>query len=130
MVKIYNIRRWCLLGGKENREKNCNLANCTEFKEEKCNLLNKPPYVCNGCKNKMQCTLTKHFYDAIYANDEYISTLSEVRSGVMIYQEEIDTLNDILTPLICEKNQSFHQALLNNKNIKTNKVHLYLLLKI
>lgn len=42
--------------------------------------------------------MTKHFYDAIYANDEYMSTLSEVRSGVMIYQEEIDNLNNILTP--------------------------------
>ena len=105
------FRRTC-----ENRGKNCNLTNCTEFKEEKCNILNKPPYVCNGCKNKTQCTLTKHFYNAVYANDEYISTLSEVRSGVMIYKEEIDTLNEILTPLICEQNQSIHQALLNNKN--------------
>ena len=100
----------------ENRGKNCNLNNCTEFKEQKCNLLNKPPYICNGCKYKTQCTLTKHFYDAVYANNEYISTLSEVRSGVMIYQEEINTLNEILTPLICEQNQSIHQALLNNKN--------------
>ena len=104
-------RRTC-----ENRGKNCNLTNCTEFKEEKCNQLNKPPYVCNGCKNKTQCTLTKHFYNAVYANDEYTSILSEVRSGVMIYKEEIDTLNEILTPLICEQNQSIHQALLNNKN--------------
>ena len=100
----------------ENRGKNCNLNNCTEFKEQKCDLLNKPPYVCNGCKYKTQCTLTKHFYDAVYANNEYISTLSEVRSGVMIYQEEINTLNELLTPLICEQNQSIHQALLNNKN--------------
>lgn len=100
----------------ENRGKNCNLTNCIEFKEQKCNLLNKPPYVCNGCKYKTQCTLTKHFYDAVYANDEYISTLSEVRSGVMIYQEEIDNLNEILTPLIREQNQSIHQVLLNNKN--------------
>ena len=104
-------RRTC-----ENRGKNCNLANCAEFREEKCNQLNKPPYVCNGCKNKTHCTLTKHFYNAVYANDEYISTLSEVRSGVMVYKEEIDTLNQILTPLICEQNQSIHQALLNNKN--------------
>ena len=104
-------RRTC-----ENRGKNCNLTNCAEFREEKCNQLNKPPYVCNSCKNKTQCTLTKHFYNAVYAHDEYISTLSEVRSGVMIYREEIDTLNQILTPLICEQNQSIHQALLNNKN--------------
>ena len=100
----------------ENRGKNCNLTNCTEFKEQKCNLLNKPPYVCNGCKYRKQCTLTKHFYDAVYAHNEYMSTLSEVRSGVMIYQEEIDNLNNILTPLIREQNQSIHQALLNNKN--------------
>ena len=100
----------------ENRGKNCNLTNCTEFKEQKCNLLNKPPYVCNGCKYRKQCTLTKHFYDAVYAHNEYMSILSEVRSGVMIYQEEIDNLNNILTPLIREQNQSIHQALLNNKN--------------
>ncbi len=99
-----------------NKGKNCKLSSCAEFVEEKCSLLNKPPYVCNGCKLKTQCTLSKHFYDAVYANDEYVSTLSEVRSGVMIYQEEIDNLNEILTPLICEQNQSIHQALINNKN--------------
>lgn len=99
-----------------NRGKNCNIKNCSEFIEEKCNLLNKPPYVCNGCKNKARCTLTKHFYDANYANDEYKSNLSEVRSGIMIYQDELDNLNEILTPLICEQNQSIHQALINNKN--------------
>ena len=99
-----------------NRGKNCNLNNCTKFKEQKCNLLNKPPYVCNGCKLKNQCTLTKHFYDAAYANNEYLSNLSEVRSGVMIYQNEIDNLNSILTPLICEQNQSIHQVIINNKN--------------
>ena len=99
-----------------NRSKNCNLNNCTEFKEQKCNLLNKPPYVCNGCKLRAQCTLTKHFYDANYANNEYLSNLSEVRSGVMIYQSEIDNLNSILTPLICEQNQSIHQVIINNKN--------------
>lgn len=99
-----------------NRGKNCNLNNCTGFKEQKCNLLNKPPYVCNGCKLKNQCTLTKHFYDAAYANNEYLSNLSEVRSGVMIYQSEIDNLNNILTPLVKEQGQSIHHAVINNKN--------------
>ena len=99
-----------------NRGKNCRLSSCTEFEKEKCSLLDKPPYVCNGCKLKTQCTLSKHFYDAAYANNEYMSNLSEVRSGVMIYQEEINTLNEILTPLISKQNQSIHQALLNNKN--------------
>ena len=45
-----------------NKGKNCKLSSCAEFVEEKCSLLNKPPYVCNGCKLKTQCTLSKNFY--------------------------------------------------------------------
>ena len=99
-----------------NRGKLCNLSNCSEFKEEKCSLLNKPPYVCNGCKNKTHCTLTKHFYDSIYSYNEYSDILSEVRKGVLIDQSEIDYLNEILVPLIKDKGQSIHQAVVNNKN--------------
>lgn len=99
-----------------NRGTLCTLGNCSEFKEEKCPLLNKPPYVCNGCKNKTHCTLTKHFYDSIYSYNEYSDILSEVRKGVLIDQSEIDYLNEILVPLIKDKGQSIHQAVVNNKN--------------
>lgn len=104
-------RRTC-----HNRGKNCNLKNCIEFVEEKCFLLNKPPYVCNGCKKRNQCTLSKQFYSASYAQDEYEENLKESRSGVVIEQDEIDHLNSILTPLIKEKGQSIHHAIINNKN--------------
>ena len=104
-------RRTC-----SNRGKNCNLKNCTEFIEEKCPILNKPPYVCNGCKKRNQCTLSKHFYDASYAQDEYEETLKESRSGIVIDQDEINYLNSILTPLIKEQGQSIHHAVINNKN--------------
>ena len=99
-----------------NRSSNCNLKNCSEFKEEICPLLNKAPYVCNGCKKRMQCTLSKRFYDSIYAQEEYIDCLTESRSGVVINQEEINHLNNILTPLIKEQGQSIHHAVINNKN--------------
>ena len=99
-----------------NRGKLCTLGNCSKFKEEKCSLLNKPPYVCNGCKNKTHCTLTKHFYDSIYSYNEYTNILSEVRKGVLIDQSEINYLNEILVPLIKDKGQSIHQAVVNNKN--------------
>lgn len=99
-----------------NRGKNCNLKNCIEFVEEKCPLLNKPPYVCNGCKKRNQCTLSKQFYSASYAQDEYEENLKESRSGVVIEQEEIDYLNSILTPLIKEQGQSIHHTIINNKN--------------
>lgn len=99
-----------------NRGKNCNISSCINFTEEKCSLLNKFPYVCNGCKNKIHCTLTKHFYDAEFAFKEYKHVLSESRQGLLIDQSEIDHLNSILVPLIKNQGQSIHQALLNNKN--------------
>ena len=99
-----------------NRGKNCNLMNCSEFKEEKCSLLTKPPYVCNGCKNRTTCTLTKHFYEADFAFREYLDVLTEARQGLLIDQSEIEYLNSILVPLIKEQGQSIHHALINNKN--------------
>lgn len=44
-----------------NRGKNCNLRNCTAFDEERCSLLYKPPYVCNGCKKEMLVYSNKTF---------------------------------------------------------------------
>ena len=61
-----------------NRGKNCNIKNCSEFVEEKCSLLNSSPYVCNGCKKRTQCTLSKRFYEAIYAQEEYKENLKEL----------------------------------------------------
>lgn len=99
-----------------NRGRSCKLNSCIEFKEEKCPLLNKPPYVCNGCKKRTQCTLTKHFYDSIYSHKEYQDVLSDTRCGVLIDKEEIDYLNSLLVPLIKHQGQSINQAVINNKN--------------
>ena len=104
-------RKTCTIRGKK-----CNLKNCVEFIEEKCSLLNKPPYVCNGCRKRSQCTLSKRFYDANYAQEEYKENLQESRSGIVIDQEEINHLNSILTTLIKEQGQSIHHAVINNKN--------------
>lgn len=89
---------------------------CSNYKEEKCSKLYKPPYVCNGCKNLSQCTLTKHIYEGAYAFNEYKQVLSETRSGVMIDQDEINHLNNILVPLIREQGQSVNQVYINNHN--------------
>lgn len=99
-----------------NRGKNCNISNCINFKKEKCSLLNKPPYVCNGCKNRNMCTLTKHLYEAEFAFKEYKEVLVETRQGLLIDKSEVEYLNSILTPLIKEQGQSIHQVILNNKN--------------
>ena len=95
--------------------KKCN-KNCNEFVEQKCLKINKPPYVCNGCKNYHTCRLTKHIYDGANSYKNYINNLKETRSGTTIPERELDNLNNILVPLIKEQNQSVHQAVINNED--------------
>lgn len=96
--------------------KYCKLNNCEDFEKEICPKLSKPPYVCNGCDKRNNCRLSKHIYDANYSHNEYYDNLVESRTGVIIDQDEINNLNSILVPLICNQNQSVHHACINNKN--------------
>lgn len=94
----------------------CNPKICEYYQKETCKKLSKPPYVCNGCPNKRNCTLSKQLYDAIYANKEYQENLTESRTGITYSEKEIENLNNILVPLVKEQNQSIHHAVINNKN--------------
>ena len=94
----------------------CNQNNCEHYKKEICPKLSKPPYVCNGCEKRSTCTLGKQFYDASYSQTEYKETLTESRTGITYNEKEIESLNNILTPLVKEQKQSIHQAVVNNKN--------------
>jgi len=94
----------------------CNSTNCEHYQKKHCPKLDKPPYVCNGCENKNKCTLTKHIYDASYAQNEYSSIVSESKQGVTLNEREISNLNNILKPLIVNQKQSIHHACINNKN--------------
>lgn len=94
----------------------CNPNNCNHYVKNICHLLSKPPYVCNGCPKRCICTLSKKFYYANYAFNEYKSNLIESRTGILFNDRELENLNDILVPLICEKKQSIHHAIINNKN--------------
>lgn len=99
------------------RGEKCNPKTCQHYQKENCKKLEKHPYVCNGCPNRNTCTLTKQFYEGIYAYNEYKDTLAEARSGITFSKKEIENLNNILVPLIKEQNQSIHHAYINNKNL-------------
>lgn len=94
----------------------CNIQMCEHYEKEKCSKLDKAPYVCNGCKNKARCTLSKQLYEAVYAQNEYKNNLKECREGITYTEEEINNLNEILKPLIKDQGQSIHHAIINNKN--------------
>jgi len=93
----------------------CKVCNnfCDSFIEEKCNKLNKPPYVCNGCETKTKCTLRKNFYVAKDAQNEYEHIRTESRNGIAITESELYHLDRILTPLL-KKGQSIHHICVNN----------------
>ena len=94
----------------------CDKSHCDHYQQEKCLKLLKPPYVCNGCKNKHRCTLSKQIYESEYAYREYKDTITDTRLGINFTEDEINNLNEILVPLIKEQHQSIHHACINNKN--------------
>ena len=50
--------------------------------------------------------MNKKIYSSKYADDEYRTTLVSAREGINQTPESIQRMNDILTPLIKEKEQS------------------------
>lgn len=86
---------------------------CEHYEKQFCTRLEKPPYVCNGCPKDSRCTLERHYYKAKDAQAEYKAILSEARSGFCITEDELKTLNNVLSPLI-KNGQSIHHVSVNH----------------
>lgn len=84
---------------------------------EKCNLLKKPPYVCNSCSKKRYCTNHKLYYNARLAQINSDTILSESRCGVDISPETIEEIENSIVPLIKNKKQSVNQVYANHSDI-------------
>ncbi len=74
---------------------------CDRYEPEICLKLLKPPYVCNGCKDRGEgCHLEKRIYDAEYAHKEYKRTLSDSRSGISLTENELRHIEETVIPLV------------------------------
>ena len=95
----------------------CSLCNeyCSQFQEERCAKLEEPPYVCNGCRKKNQCTLKKQYYVHDSADRDYRKLLVESRSGANITEEERQFLSEQIHRGI-QKGQSVHHILETEKD--------------
>ena len=87
---------------------------CQSYEKDNCEILNKPPYCCNGCKDFIKCRTNKIEYIADKAHKVYLENLSEARKGITFNDEELKQLDNILYPLIVENGQSIHHAYINN----------------
>ena len=84
---------------------------------DKCNLLIKPPYVCNTCEKKNQCNKHHLYYDSRVAHNYYEKTKKECRMGVDILPETINEIESQIVPLIKNKKQSVNQVYTNHSDI-------------
>lgn len=83
----------------------------------KCNLLQKPPYVCNFCKNLRYCIKGKLYYNAKIAQLHSDEVKKASREGIDIDAQTIDEIEHSIVPLIKEKKQSINQVYVNHSDI-------------
>lgn len=104
--------------------KGCNYK-CPNFIPEICPDLKKPPYVCNGCVKRSRCSLEKHIYKAIDADQESKDTLSESRTGISFSEEEIKKLDELITPLVMKGQSLYHISTVHKNEINCSLSTLY-----
>ena len=78
---------------------------CKDYTPRQCDRLKKAPYVCNGCNRRTNCKMEKRLYSSKYADDCYRELLISSREGINQTPQSIQTMNNILTPLV-KKGQS------------------------
>lgn len=83
----------------------------------KCNLLQKPPYVCNFCTNIKYCVKGKLYYNAKIAQKHYDEIKKSSRQGIDIDSQTIDEIEHSIVPLIKDKKQSVNQVYTNHLDI-------------
>ena len=116
-----------------HNHKNCTQCDkcnnyCKEFEEEICTKYDFAPYVCNPCKKKSRCNLSKWEYDAKNAHKEYENMLSESRKGISLSAEELENINRIVSPLL-KKGQSVRSICERKKDeLMISDVTIYKLL--
>ena len=79
-----------------------------------CLRLKKPPYVCNACEAKPHCTYQRFVYDAAIAHNEYRKTLSIERASIRLTKEQVDTINDVVAPLMIQRHHSVNQVFIEH----------------
>ena len=98
---------------------------CQQYEPAKCDLLLKPPYVCNGCAGFNSCTLRRQVYRAKYAQDCYRERLTSSRAGFDMTEEELIALNELTTPLLKKGQSPYHIMQAHSDEIDISLVTFY-----
>lgn len=77
---------------------------CDRVRDHECTKYQKPSFVCSTCseKNKKKCIYDKYYYIAEKADAKAKATRSESREGIRLSSDELQTLDEVLSPLILQ----------------------------
>ena len=82
-----------------------------------CYRTSKAPYVCNGCPNINSCRKQRYSYDASVAHNNYKYSLKNTRSSIHITNDQIASINDVISPLMIHKHHSVNQVYINHSDL-------------
>lgn len=98
---------------------------CPDFIPWNCNQPNKPPYVCNACDKYKWCPLPKALYVANKAQASYEKKWTDSRKGINMTPEELQELNDLISPLVLKGQPLSHIFAVHNDEIPVCRRTLY-----
>ena len=92
-----------------------------------CKKTERAPFVCDSCseKNKKACKYNKFYYLAEKADAKAKKVRSESREGIRLSQEELQTLDEILSPLIRQGQPLSHICNTHGDEIKVSERSIY-----
>lgn len=95
----------------------CKPGGCKDYVPIECEYLSKSPFVCNGCDEcktiKQRCR--KYKYSAKKAQISYLETLKSSREGITLSSEEMQLLDDLVSPLL-KQGQSIRAVFSSHKD--------------
>lgn len=99
---------------------------CKNIEFNLCPRLNSSPHICNSCTHKKGCRYVKKYYKAINANNEYLNSLSNDRTGMRYTDDELTVLNTDFYNLVITNKSIYHSLLvMNNRGYNFNERTIY-----
>lgn len=92
-----------------------------------CSLLDKPPFVCNGCsKRRQNCGYQKIFYLAKQAQKQYEQTLVEAREGTPLNSQTFWDMDKIISEGVKKGQHIYHILKTHNLDVSSSTVYRHI----
>jgi IS30 family transposase len=98
---------------------------CSLYEPEQCPKLDVSPYVCNGCGKIGYCTYDRYTYMATYAQNTHDEVLVSSREGINMEPEDVQALDDLISPLIKQGQPIGHVIATHSSEIGCSRSTVY-----